>query len=116
MRAARRALSVHDRRAIWLYLRFTLSFHDVDAEAREFVAWAESNAVIFANSVLGARTAKHPDFLDLCIALTGGRRYPRSISNSHRKARRVIEVEPPKGADEAFLPFGVQSGPRSYRQ
>ena len=39
--------------------------------AGEVVAWAESNAVVFANSVLGARTAKHPDFLDLCIALTG---------------------------------------------
>ncbi len=37
----------------------------------ENIAWAESNAVIFANTVFGARTAKHPDFLDLCIALTG---------------------------------------------
>ena len=35
------------------------------------IAWAESNAVVFANTVLGARTAKHADFLDLCIALTG---------------------------------------------
>ena len=42
----------------------------------EEIAWAESNAVIYANSVLGARTVKHPDFLDLCIALTG--RAPRS--------------------------------------
>jgi predicted aconitase len=37
----------------------------------EAIGWSESNAVIFANSVLGARTAKHPDFLDLCIAITG---------------------------------------------
>lgn len=35
------------------------------------VAWAESNAVVYANSVLGARTRKYPDFLDICIALTG---------------------------------------------
>ncbi|KAL2107476.1 hypothetical protein VUR80DRAFT_5159 [Thermomyces stellatus] len=37
----------------------------------EQVAWAESNAVVYANSVLGARTTKYPDFLDICIALTG---------------------------------------------
>eukprot|EP00971_Amphidinium_carterae_P216747 4302791-Amphidinium_carterae.2 len=35
------------------------------------VAWGESNAVLFANSVLGARTQKYADMLDACIALTG---------------------------------------------
>ena len=35
------------------------------------VAWAESNAVVFANSVLGARTNRYGDFLDICAALTG---------------------------------------------
>jgi predicted aconitase len=29
------------------------------------VAWAESNAVAYANGVLGARTMKYPDFLDI---------------------------------------------------
>ena len=42
-----------------------------DPALGENIAWAECNAVIFANTVLGARTAKHPDFLELCIALTG---------------------------------------------
>jgi predicted aconitase len=37
----------------------------------EDVAWAESNAVVFANSVLGARTNRYGDFLDICAALTG---------------------------------------------
>jgi predicted aconitase len=37
----------------------------------EQVAWAESNAVVFANSVLGARTNRYSDFLDICCALTG---------------------------------------------
>lgn len=37
----------------------------------EAIGWSESNAVIYANSVLGARTQKHPDYLDLCIAITG---------------------------------------------
>lgn len=37
----------------------------------EHIAWAESNAVMYANSVLGARTAKYPDFLEVLAGLTG---------------------------------------------
>lgn len=37
----------------------------------EQVAWAESNAIAFVNSVLGARTARYGDFIDICAALTG---------------------------------------------
>jgi predicted aconitase len=37
----------------------------------EQIAWAESNAVAYANSVLGARTNRYGDFLDACCALTG---------------------------------------------
>lgn len=35
------------------------------------VAWGESNAVAFCNSVLGARTNRYGDFLDICCAITG---------------------------------------------
>ena len=35
------------------------------------VAWAESNAIVFANSVLGARTNRYGDFIDICCAITG---------------------------------------------
>jgi predicted aconitase len=35
------------------------------------VAWAESNAVVFVNSVLGARTNRYGDFMDICCAITG---------------------------------------------
>lgn len=37
----------------------------------QHIAWGESNAIVFANSVLGARTARYPDLLDICAALTG---------------------------------------------
>jgi predicted aconitase len=37
----------------------------------EHVAWAESNAIVFANSVLGARTERYGDFIDICAAITG---------------------------------------------
>ena len=37
----------------------------------EQVAWGESNAIAFVNSVLGARTERYGDFLDACCALAG---------------------------------------------
>ncbi len=37
----------------------------------EEIAWAESNAVVHANSILGARTLKYPDCVDTRIALNG---------------------------------------------
>ncbi len=45
-------------------------------EPGDRIAWAESNAVIFANSVLGARTNRTVQYLDLCAAITG--RIPES--------------------------------------
>lgn len=37
----------------------------------EQIAWGESNAIVFANSVIGARTARYGDFTDLAAAMTG---------------------------------------------
>lgn len=36
----------------------------------EQIAWAESNAIVFANSVLGARTHRYGDFIDIAAAVT----------------------------------------------
>src|SRR5581483_7116573 len=33
------------------------------------IAWAESNAIVFANSVIGARTNRYGDFTEICAAL-----------------------------------------------
>ncbi len=35
------------------------------------IAWGESNAVAYANSVLGARTNRYGDYMDVCAAITG---------------------------------------------
>ncbi len=35
------------------------------------IAWGESNAIVFANSLIGARTERYPDFFDICCAITG---------------------------------------------
>jgi predicted aconitase len=37
----------------------------------DVLAWAESNAIVFANSVLGARTNRNGDFLDISAAVVG---------------------------------------------
>ena len=77
-----------------------------DAPARgECLGWSESNAVIYANSVLGARTPKHADYLDLCIAMTGRAPLTGVYTDEGRRARRVIEVKVPGGANDAFWPL-----------
>lgn len=71
----------------------------------EMIGWAESNAVIYANSVLGARTSKHPDFLDLMIAITG--RAPESgvYLDADRRAQLFLDVDLPEGSDESVWPL-----------
>jgi predicted aconitase len=54
----------------------------------EHVAWAESNAIVFCNSVLGARTNRYGDFLDICAAITG--RVPNA--GLHRDEDRLATV------------------------
>lgn len=74
-------------------------------KAGEHVAWSESNAVAFANSVLAARTQKYPDFFDLCIALTGRAPLGGPHLTSLRHARVQIDVTLPAGADDVFYPL-----------
>jgi predicted aconitase len=52
------------------------------------IAWAESNAIVFANSVLGARTNRYGDFIDICAAITG--RVPDT--GLHREENRRAEL------------------------
>ena len=57
----------------------------------EHVAWGESNAVAFANSVLGARTNRYGDFMDICCALTG--RAPRTGLHLDERRRATVVVD-----------------------
>ena len=58
----------------------------------EQIAWAESNAIVFANSVIGARTNRYGDFIDLCCAITG--RVPNYGLHvtENRRARILVEI------------------------
>ncbi|MEM1411166.1 MAG: aconitase X [Pseudomonadota bacterium] len=67
-------------------------YHLVDApEPGECIAWSESNAVVYANSVLGARTNHTVQFLDLCAALTG--RIPRAGLYCTERRLATLEVD-----------------------
>lgn len=71
----------------------------------EAIAWSESNAVIFANSVLGARTQKHPDYLDLFIAITGRAAKTGVYLIENRIPVCEIFVTIPTNIDDAFWPM-----------
>jgi len=57
----------------------------------EHVAWGESNAVCFANSVLGARTNRYGDFMDICCAIAG--RAPRTGLHLDEQRRATVVVD-----------------------
>jgi predicted aconitase len=73
--------------------------------ADEAIGWSESNAVIYANSILGARTAKHPDYLDLFIAITGRAPDCGVYRAEQRQAQVEVRVSLPPSYDDALWPM-----------
>ena len=70
------------------------------------IAWGESNAIAFANSVIGARTERYPDLLDICCAITG--RVPASGLHltEHRAGQmlvRLVDVPRALQQDDQFF-------------
>ncbi len=71
------------------------------------IAWAESNAIVYANSVLGARTNRYGDFMDICAAIAG--RVPKSGLHlkQNRKGQlllRLVNIEPVISEEDVFYP------------
>ena len=58
------------------------------------IAWAESNAIVFANSVIGARTARYGDFLDLAAAITGRVPYAGLHRPECRRGEILFRLDP----------------------
>ncbi len=56
------------------------------------VAWGESNAVAFANTVLGARTNRYGDFLDIACAISARAPLYGLHKSENRHARLVLDV------------------------
>jgi cis-L-3-hydroxyproline dehydratase len=71
----------------------------------QMIAWGESNAVVFANSVLGARTLKYPDYLDILVALTGRAPAADCYLAAGRRATIRLELPPLGDLDDLFFPL-----------
>ena len=74
------------------------------------VAWAESSAVSFANSALGARTNRTPAGLAICAALTG--RIPKygMYLSENRRATVKVKVEAGELSKLDFNTLGIWLG------
>ena len=71
------------------------------------IAWGESNAICFANSVIGARTERYPDLLDICAAITG--RVPEAglhldVNRGGQDLFRLRDIPESIQRDDAFYP------------
>lgn len=69
------------------------------------IAWGESNAVVFANSVLGARTLKYPDYLDILVAITGRAPAADCYLDDRRRATIRFDLPPMTEPDDLFFPL-----------
>ncbi len=84
----------------------------------EQIAWGESNAIAFANSIIGARTNRYADLMDICAAIIG--KVPKFGLHltENRKAKMLIRLEDitsPMFENEAIYPllgylFGEMAG------
>lgn len=82
------------------------------------VAWGESNAVVFCNSVLGARTNRYGDFLDIACAVAARAPDYGLHRADNRVARFIVDASGLPAAlraSEAFWPvlgtwYGLHAG------
>ena len=71
------------------------------------IAWGESSAIVFANSVLGARTERYPDLLDICAAITGRAPAAGLHLEENRAGQllfRLVDVPQVLQEDDSFYP------------
>jgi predicted aconitase len=83
----------------------------------DHIAWAESSAIVFANSVLGARTGRYGDFIDAAAAITGRAPAAGLHLDENRRAGIVFDVSGLsaglKRRDAFFAVLGLVVGTRS---
>lgn len=59
---------------------------------KQDIMWGESNAVVYSNSVIGARTEKYPDYFDILAALVGKVPYTGVHVTENRKPKIYLDV------------------------
>ena len=80
------------------------------------IAWGESNAIVFANSVIGARTNRYGDFLDLCCAIAGRAPAYGLHLDQNRRGEVLFRLDLPDGleaTDTLCVATGYLVGERS---
>jgi predicted aconitase len=67
--------------------------HGIIPRFGEQIAWGESNAIAFANSIIGARTNRYADLMDICAAIIG--KVPKFGLHltENRKAKMLIRLK-----------------------
>jgi predicted aconitase len=80
----------------------------------EQIAWGESNAIVFANSVIGARTNRYGDFIDLCCAMTGRAPAFGLHLDENRKGEILFRLsDAAEATDTLYVAVGAIIGARS---
>ena len=72
-------------------------------EKGEILSWAESSAVVYANSVLGARCNRNSGILDIMGSMVGYVPYFGLLTDEGRKATWVVKVETTKKPEAQLL-------------
>ena len=72
-------------------------------EKGEILSWAESSAVVYANSVLGARCNRNSGIIDIMGSIVGYVPYFGLLTNEGRKATWVVKVETTKTPEAQLL-------------
>ena len=121
-RVAERSRLLMDRyRALGARPTFTCAPYQL-ADARpglgEQVAWGESNAIAFCNSVLGARTNRYGDFIDVAAAIVGRVPFSGLHRTEDRRARLLLrladDITPTlRDSDQLFPLLGIVLGRRA---
>jgi len=72
-------------------------------EKGEILSWAESSAVVYANSVLGARCNRNSGIIDLFGSVVGMVPYFGLLTDEGRKATWVVKIETTKKPEAQLL-------------
>ena len=69
----------------------------------EVLSWAESSAVVYANSVLGARCNRNSGIMDIMGSIVGFVPYFGLVTDEGRKANWIIEIKTTKKPEAQLL-------------
>lgn len=72
-------------------------------EKGEYLSWAESSAVVYANSVLGARCNRNSGILELFGSIVGYVPYSGLLTDEGRRATWIVEVRTGKTPEAQVL-------------